>query len=227
MSACMGLRVCVTLRVDFVCASHVADGVGRSLSTLSWRNQARLSLMNEQQIQREVRIHSSLRHPNIVKLYAAFEDAVGVYLVLEYCPRGDWFQEMRRMPGGRLSEQKAATEVVEPILRALQYLHSRGVCHRDVKPENILIGQGGVPLLADFGLSIDVTAERPCTRLGTLDYMCVRCAGAARERAQSRARAAVGADRPRLHSLVCARAGAGRQKRFAAPTSCLLKTSAV
>ena len=183
--------------------------------------------MNEQQIQREVRIHSSLRHPNIVKLYAAFEDAVGVYLVLEYCPRGDWFQEMRRMPGGRLSEQKVATEVVEPILRALQYLHSRGVCHRDVKPENILIGQGGVPLLADFGLSIDVTAERPCTRLGTLDYMCVRCAGAARERAQSRARAAVGADRPRLHSLVCARAGAGRQKRFAAPTSCLLKTSAV
>ena len=152
-----------------------------------------------------MRIHSSLRHPNIVKLYAAFEDAVGVYLVLEYCPRGDWFQEMRCMPGGRLSEQKAATEVVEPILRALQYLHSRGVCHRDVKPENILIGQGGVPLLADFGLSIDVTAERPCTRLGTLDYMCVRCAGAARARNTARRSARAGFSATRTDWTAAAR----------------------
>lgn len=134
-------------------------------------HKARLSLMNEMQIQREVKIHATVQHENIVKLYAAFEDALGVYLVLEYCPRGDWFQELRRMPGGRLTEGRAATEVVAPILRAVQYLHRHGIVHRDIKPENILIRRGGVPLLADFGLSIDATAERPCTRLGTLDYM--------------------------------------------------------
>lgn len=47
----------------------------------------------------------------------------------------------------------------------------QGIIHRDIKPENILLMADGSIKLADFGLSIDATCERPVTRAGTLDYM--------------------------------------------------------
>lgn len=47
----------------------------------------------------------------------------------------------------------------------------QGIIHRDIKPENILLMADGSIKLADFGLSIDSTSERPVTRAGTLDYM--------------------------------------------------------
>ncbi len=47
----------------------------------------------------------------------------------------------------------------------------QGIIHRDIKPENILIGGASQVKLADFGLALDTTAERPVTRTGTLDYM--------------------------------------------------------
>lgn len=50
-------------------------------------------------------------------------------------------------------------------------MHVQGVIHRDIKPENILLTQHKHIRLADFGLSIDATLERPVTRAGTLDYM--------------------------------------------------------
>lgn len=47
----------------------------------------------------------------------------------------------------------------------------QAIAHRDIKPENILLTDDQTPKLADFGLSIKVTEERPVTRAGTLDYM--------------------------------------------------------
>lgn len=47
----------------------------------------------------------------------------------------------------------------------------QGIIHRDIKPENILLMSDHSIKLADFGLSIDATSERPVTRAGTLDYM--------------------------------------------------------
>lgn len=55
--------------------------------------------------------------------------------------------------------------------QALAHCQSAGVIHRDIKPENILLGRRREVKLADFGLSINATLERPVTRAGTLDYM--------------------------------------------------------
>jgi tRNA A-37 threonylcarbamoyl transferase component Bud32 len=125
----------------------------------------------QHQIRREVRLHASLGHENVVALHAAFKEGDLVVLVLEHCDGGDLFGLLQRY-GGRLTEKVAVQLVLEPFLRVLNYMHGRGIVHRDIKPENILFSRQGATLkLADFGLAIDMREERAVTRAGTLDYM--------------------------------------------------------
>jgi serine/threonine protein kinase len=60
--------------------------------------------------------------------------------------------------------------VIIPLLKVLSQLHSLGIIHRDVKPENIFFDGGGSLVLGDFGLAIRAP-ERATSRVGTLDYM--------------------------------------------------------
>lgn len=64
------------------------------------------------------------------------------------------------------------TQVVIPLLQVLEQLHSMHIVHRDIKPENLLFDAAGALLVGDFGLAVNQLAERPCLRMGTLDYMC-------------------------------------------------------
>ncbi|WIA10385.1 hypothetical protein OEZ85_010577 [Tetradesmus obliquus] len=125
----------------------------------------------QHQIYREVRLHSSCQHENIIKLFAAFQEGDRVVMVQEYADGGDLFNLLQKY-GGCLSERIAVQMVLDPFLRVLQYLHTRAIIHRDIKPENILFADKGSCLkLADFGLAIDLREERAVTRAGTLDYM--------------------------------------------------------
>ena len=100
------------------------------------------------------------------------QDTERLFLVLEYAPAGDLFREVRKKKKP-LPEHVAVTGVLLPVMDALSYLHSKSVMHRDLKPENLLVagnlreGEGMVKL-CDFGLSLNFSAERPVTRLGTL-----------------------------------------------------------
>ena len=75
------------------------------------------------------------------------------------------------MRGGALPEQWVAAEVLAPLLRVLEQMHSLGLLHRDIKPENIFLTASGRFKLGDFGLAIDARQELPFARSGTLDYM--------------------------------------------------------
>jgi len=87
----------------------------------------------QHQIFREVRLHSSLQHENVVKLYAAFKEGDRVVMVQEYADGGDLFSLLQKY-GGRLGEKVAVQMVLDPFLRVLQYLHTRSIVHRDIKP---------------------------------------------------------------------------------------------
>ena len=119
-------------------------------------------------LNREVRIHAQLTHPNIVKLYTSFEDDKYMYMLLELLP-GDLFSTL--IDRGRLTEEGTVLDVIVPLLKAVSYLHGLGIIHRDIKPENILLTSSGQVVLADFGLVIDMNEEPPVSRIGTLDYM--------------------------------------------------------
>ncbi|XVF56877.1 hypothetical protein PTKIN_Ptkin06aG0155500 [Pterospermum kingtungense] len=119
------------------------------------------------QLRREMEIQTSLRHPNILRLYGWFHDNERIFLILEYAYGGELYKELRK--NGCLSEKQAATYIAS-LTQALAYCHERHVIHRDIKPENLLLDHEGRLKIADFGWSVQSTNKRQ-TMCGTLDYL--------------------------------------------------------
>lgn len=101
--------------------------------------------------QREAQVVGRLRHPNIVEIYDySGIDSEEHFIVSEYVDGQTlkaFLLEHERMPS------EIALMVVAQVAQALQHAHNRGVVHRDVKPENIMIGPGGKVKLMDFGIA--------------------------------------------------------------------------
>lgn len=121
-------------------------------------------------LHREIAAMRSLNGPYVAQLYATFEDPNCIYIIMEYCEGGDLFKTML-MHGGLLDEQWVCIEIITPLLRILEKMHSLKLMHRDIKPENIFLTSLGKFKLGDFGLAIKHDEEVPFSRSGTLDYM--------------------------------------------------------
>ncbi|KAI0021997.1 protein kinase-like protein [Xylariomycetidae sp. FL0641] len=90
-------------------------------------------------------------HPNIVNLLDSFETDAHLYLVLEYCSRGDLYEAIRT-GYGPLETEHVRCFMLE-LVDAVSYMHSKGIYHRDIKPENIFLNESGAMKLGDFGLA--------------------------------------------------------------------------
>ncbi|GIQ82365.1 hypothetical protein KIPB_003486 [Kipferlia bialata] len=98
--------------------------------------------------EREILLAS--KHPFIMTLYASFEDERNYYLLMEYCPGGEFYRLLKRV--GYLGEDVLKYYVSE-IVSAFEYLHLHGIIYRDLKPENVLIHSSGHIRLTDFDLA--------------------------------------------------------------------------
>lgn len=85
---------------------------------------------------REISILKLLRHPHITRLYEVMESKNMIYLVTEYAPRGEIFDHL--VANGRMKEEEAA-RVFAQTVSAVEYCHNKGVVHRDLKAENVLL----------------------------------------------------------------------------------------
>jgi len=85
---------------------------------------------------REIAILKSLRHSHITRLYEVMESQSMIYLVTEYAPNGEIFDHL--VANGRMKEPEAA-RVFTQLISAVHYCHLRGVVHRDLKAENVLL----------------------------------------------------------------------------------------
>ncbi|KAA8533840.1 hypothetical protein F0562_031357 [Nyssa sinensis] len=92
----------------------------------------------------------SVRNPFVVRFFYSFTCRENLYLVMEYLNGGDLYSLLRNL--GCFDEDMARVYIAELVL-ALEYLHSLNVIHRDLKPDNLLIGPDGHIKLTDFGLS--------------------------------------------------------------------------
>ena len=121
----------------------------------------------------EIEILKIGQHPNIITLYDVIENEEKIYIIMEYCAGSDLFAYIEER-NFKLPEKHAA-EIIRKLSSAVYYLHSFGIIHRDVKPENILMTdntENADIRLLDFGLSKIVRSGEKCTEpYGTLSYV--------------------------------------------------------
>ncbi|KAL1939250.1 hypothetical protein VTO73DRAFT_10053 [Trametes versicolor] len=111
-------------------------------------------------IEKEIRVQSALKHPNILELIGAAKltpDRAVIsghfpasYILLEMAAGGDLFDKIA--PDEGIDEDTAHFYFCQ-LIDGLQYLHTEGVCHRDMKPENLLLDGSGTLKISDFGLA--------------------------------------------------------------------------
>jgi serine/threonine protein kinase len=126
-----------------------------------------------ERFRREAQSAASLNHPNIVRIYdwGGTENGEASYIAMEYAPGGTL--EDRILEDGPLLPYKAV-EVASQIAEALGFAHERGVIHRDIKPQNILLSALGDAKVADFGLArvaYSTSLSQTSLVVGTASYM--------------------------------------------------------
>ncbi|MFD4577070.1 Stk1 family PASTA domain-containing Ser/Thr kinase [Streptomyces sp. NPDC058417] len=119
---------------------------------------------------REAKSVARLAHPNVVQVFDQGTDRSYVYLAMEYVA-GCTLRDVLRERGAL--QPRAALDILEPVLAALGAAHRAGFVHRDMKPENVLIGDDGRVKVADFGLvrSVDTVTSTTGAVLGTVSYL--------------------------------------------------------
>jgi serine/threonine protein kinase len=105
------------------------------------------------QLEREVLAMKKLRHRNVVRLYEVIDDPEldRMYLVMQYVEHGPVVTLTPEGVAPRTIEPKKMVSYARQICAGLEYLHKKGVIHRDIKPDNILLGRDDCVYLADFG----------------------------------------------------------------------------
>jgi hypothetical protein len=123
-----------------------------------------------QRFRREGHIQAAIDHPHIVTVYEAGEVEEGLFLAMRLV-RGSTLKDMII---GRDLEGARTLRLLKPIADALDTAHEAGLTHRDIKPQNILVGLRDHAFLADFGLTRSAT-ETALTKtgqfVGTIDYI--------------------------------------------------------
>ncbi|XP_054820862.1 CBL-interacting serine/threonine-protein kinase 1-like isoform X1 [Prosopis cineraria] len=102
------------------------------------------------QITREIATLKLLKHPNVVRLHEVLASKTKIYLVLEYVTGGELFDRIASK--GRLKEAEGR-KLFQQLIDGVSYCHNKGVFHRDLKLENVLVDAQGNIKITDFGLS--------------------------------------------------------------------------
>lgn len=130
--------------------------------------------------EREAQSAGRLSHPNIANVYDVGNDYNTRYIVMEYVNGANLKELIRRQ--GPFSVDGAAF-IIRQVAGALDYAHSRGLVHRDIKPQNILVDENGVAKVVDFGIAkglSDSNLTEAGTGMGTVHYVSPEQAGGER-----------------------------------------------
>lgn len=129
---------------------------------------------------REAIAAASLRHPNIVTVYATGTDGNTDYIVMQLIDGVDLHSVVKQSV---LNEQRAA-RIVSRLCAAVGYAHAKGVVHRDIKPGNVVLTDQDEPVLMDFGLAKTILSDDSHTKtgqiMGTAGFMAPEQAGNAK-----------------------------------------------
>ena len=133
-----------------------------------------------QRFRREAQAVASLDHPNILPIYEVSESEDGLpFFSMKFAEKGS----LRENVVSLRDKPRKCVQLMAKVVRAVDYAHSRGVLHRDLKPGNILLDDRGEPLVSDFGLAKLLDANNDLTRslttFGTAGFIAPEQAGGA------------------------------------------------
>lgn len=131
------------------------------------------NLVTRARFKRELKLIASLEHPAIVPVYDVGEENDQPFFVMRYMSGGSLAAMIKK---GRFSLSDAAV-IIERLASALDHAHSKGIIHRDIKPDNVLFDGSNNPYLSDFGVakfieaSVSATDAGPNEAMGTPAYI--------------------------------------------------------
>eukprot|EP01080_Neovahlkampfia_damariscottae_P008740 gene8740-688_t len=146
-------------------AQHKETGQYFAIKTLK-KNKV-IQLNQIQHCLDEKKLQMEIKCPFTVQVYKTFQDEEKLYLVMDYIPGGEMFTWLRK--NKRFSNAVCRFFIAE-ILLGLEYIHSKGIVYRDLKPENVLIDANGHVKIADFGFAKKIT-DKTWTMCGTPEYL--------------------------------------------------------
>jgi serine/threonine protein kinase len=157
-------------RFNELCA--IKELISTAMGASAWEKAQEL-------FQREAAILYQIKHPQIPEFRERFEEDKRVFLVQEYIPGKTYraLLEERKGIGGAFTEAEAL-QLMRSLLPVLEHIHDRGIIHRDISPENIILRSSDVlPVLIDFGVVKEIAtrlqspnATTPATSVGKLGY---------------------------------------------------------
>ena len=101
-------------------------------------------------IHREINMLKILKHPNVIKIHKICENANYLYIIMEFCEKGELFDYI--VKSQYLNEDEASFFYYQ-LINGLEYIHKNNIVHRDLKPENLLLTSNNTLKIIDFGLS--------------------------------------------------------------------------
>ena len=122
---------------------------------------SKVSLLDSQKrntVKNEINILKQLNHENIMKLYEVIDNPSSLYLVLEYINGSSLLDTMKK-ENIHFFEEKRAIKIILQIINGISYCHSKNICHRDLKLENILLIKGDIAKIIDFGFAIKCSKD--------------------------------------------------------------------
>ncbi|XP_017552204.1 serine/threonine-protein kinase Nek3 isoform X1 [Pygocentrus nattereri] len=121
---------------------------------------------------REAVLLAKMKHPNIVAFRESFEDDGHLYIVMEFCSRGDLLQRIHQQKGCLFSQDVILTWFSQMCLGA-KHIHDKRVLHRDLKSKNVFLTENGTIKLGDFGSACTLNSARAYaqTYVGTPYYV--------------------------------------------------------
>jgi len=120
-------------------------------------------------VEREYAMLTEVNHPNIVQFLGLCDHETGIYLITEYVEHGDLFDLL--VFSDIKIDWKTKIKIALQTAQAVFYLHSRDIIHRDLKSQNILIGEKYKVKLCDLGLATVLENNKRTTVCGTNEWM--------------------------------------------------------